>query len=438
MRCGGQKGRKNLLPTDMNDEQQHAQNTHGHSHAKVHAQPQHVLEEQQHIAGQGGHAEGARTQPARMQSARMHGGTQFVALSERHPAHAATWNQVGQVTYQAPSRQQLTATACLGRLHASLAGVNDVAKRTAKKKAPKEPPGQTGSLDPVDAGQVAKSYNVKLQLADASESSGPPKDLDPNDVPAWRTKMCENRIAVLQTEKRKLRQKERDVQREIERKTALRNRAAADLTWKKKEIGYVGETITDFRKELAQREQVVQEHIDEQRAAILEATHQVGVEKREKQKAREAVVYAVSECDLAERRRRNQETAKESMVTLADLFATIAAANETNGIQMREQRVKNTETIADVAQKDLERLQKMNETVKKESALSAQRLREKIERTQKQRSEEYIANRTAQFNDFKKAAMVTQRMQAETGQIIEQLRGKYEATRELERKLSKI
>ena len=65
--------------------------------------------------------------------------------------------------------------------------------------------GQTGSLDPVDAGSVAKSYNVKLQLADASESSGPPKELDPKDVPAWRTKMCENRMSVLLTEKRKLR-----------------------------------------------------------------------------------------------------------------------------------------------------------------------------------------------------------------------------------------
>ena len=43
----------------MNDEQQRAQHwaeTHGHSHKQVHAQRQHVLEEQQHNAGQGGHA----------------------------------------------------------------------------------------------------------------------------------------------------------------------------------------------------------------------------------------------------------------------------------------------------------------------------------------------------------------------------------------------
>ena len=49
----------NLLPADMRDEQQRAQHwaeTHGRSHKQVHAQPQHVLEEQQHIAGQGGHA----------------------------------------------------------------------------------------------------------------------------------------------------------------------------------------------------------------------------------------------------------------------------------------------------------------------------------------------------------------------------------------------
>jgi len=187
-----------------------------------------------------------------------------VPLRERHPAHAATWNQVGQVTYQAPTRQHLTATACVGNLRAGMAVFNDVGKRTSKKKAPKEPPGQAGSLDPMDTGTVAKSYNVKLQLADASETSGPPKDLDPNDVPAWRTKICENRIAVLQTEKRKLRQREREVQREIERKTALRNRAAADLTWKKTEMGYVEQTLLDFRKELAHREQIVQEHIDEE------------------------------------------------------------------------------------------------------------------------------------------------------------------------------
>jgi len=50
---------KNLLPADMRDERQRAHDwaeTHGHSHKQVHAQRQHVLEEQQHIAGQGGHA----------------------------------------------------------------------------------------------------------------------------------------------------------------------------------------------------------------------------------------------------------------------------------------------------------------------------------------------------------------------------------------------
>lgn len=80
----------------------------------------------------------------------------------------------------------------------------------------------------------------------------------------------------------------------------------------------------------------------------------------------------------------------------------------------------------------------MNETVKHESALSAKRLKEKIEATQKVRTEEYISNRTAQLNEFKTAAQVTQHMQAETSNIIEQLRNKYEATRELERKRDKI
>lgn len=379
----------------------------------------------------------AQTQPAGAYG-RTHGATQFVPLSERHPAHAATWNQVGQAVYQAPTRQQLTATACLTALQANLAAVNDVGKKSAKKKEKKEPPGQTGSLDPVEAGSVAKSYNVKLQLADASESSGPPKELDPKDVPAWRTKMCENRMSVLLMEKRKLREKERAVQQEIERKTALRNRAAADLTWKKKEVGYVEETIADFRKELAQREKEVQEHIDEERAQIMEATRQVGIDKRTAQKAREAVIYDVAAFDLPERSRKNQEMTKTSMITLANIFANIADANEQNGIKMRQDRARNTETIADVARKDLERLQKIAENVKEESAQSAKRLREKVEQVQKARSEDYIANRTAQFNEFKKAATVTARMQQETSAIVEQLRSKYEQTRALEKQLAKI
>ena len=86
--------------------------------------------------------------------------------------------------------------------------------------------GQTGSLDPVDAGSVAKSYNVKLQLADASESSGPPKELDPKDVPAWRTKMCENRMSVLLMEKRKLRS------RSLARSLACVHAPRARLGWR--------------------------------------------------------------------------------------------------------------------------------------------------------------------------------------------------------------
>lgn len=301
----------------------------------------------------------ARTQPGGL---RTHGGSMFVPLSARHPAHAATWNQIGQITYQAPSRQALTATACLGALHNNLAAVYDMAKKGSKKKEKKESPGQTGSLDPVEAGTVAKAYNVKLQLADASESAGPPKDLDPNDVPAWRTKMCENRISVLQNEKRKLRERERDVQREIERKTALRNRAAADLNWKKKEIGYVEQTITDFRKELAHREQEVAEHIEVERAAILAATQQVGVLKRSTQKAREGVILDVSAFDLAERRCKNQSATRTSMITLSSIFATIEADKAANGETMREKRAENIATIEDVALKDLERLQKVSQS----------------------------------------------------------------------------
>jgi hypothetical protein len=250
----------------------------------------------------------ARTQPAGMAGGvRTHGGSQFIAFSERHPAHTATWNQVGQITYQAPLRQRLTATSVKELLQKNVAAVNDMAKKSSRKHEKKEIPGQTGSLDPVEAGSVAKSYNVKLQLADASESSGPTKDLAPNDVPAWRTKMCENRIQVLQSEKRKLREKERALQTEIERKTALRNRAAADLSWRQKEIGFVGQTVTDFRKELAHREQEVAGHIEEERAAILEAARQVGIEKRTKQNTREETVTNISAYELTARQCKNKQ-----------------------------------------------------------------------------------------------------------------------------------
>jgi len=54
------------------------------------------------------------------------------------------------------------------------------------------------------------------------------------------------------------------------------------------------------------------------------------------------------------------------------------------------------------------------------------------------RLEEYIQNRTAQFNEFKKAASVTTKMQEEAAVIVEQLREKYESNRALERDLAKI
>ena len=56
----------------------------------------------------------AQTQPAGAYG-RTHGGTQFVPLTERHPAHAATWNQVGRVcVYIAPYTHTPTVDAILG------------------------------------------------------------------------------------------------------------------------------------------------------------------------------------------------------------------------------------------------------------------------------------------------------------------------------------
>jgi propanediol dehydratase small subunit len=113
-------------------------------------------------------------------------------------------------------------------------------------------------------------------------------------------------------------------------------------------------------------------------------------------------------------------------------------ARTDNGIKMRETRAKNTETLRTVAEQELKRLQTLNETVKKEQELSATRLKMKLETTQKQMTLEYVAGRTVLFNEFKKAAAVTANMQENTATIVEELRNKYESTRDLERQLAKI
>ena len=66
--------------------------------------------------------------------------------------------------------------------------------------------------------------------------------------------MCQNRISILQEEKKKLEDKRRSTTKDIDRKTELRNLAAADLSWKHKEIVLVGTTIKEFRTELNHRE----------------------------------------------------------------------------------------------------------------------------------------------------------------------------------------
>jgi len=195
--------------------------------------------------------------------------------------------------------------------------------------------------------------------------------------------MCNNRIEVLQKEKRKLNEKSSSVTDAIDKKTANKNRAEADLTWKKKEIEFVNTTITDFRKELQQREVDVAEHTRQQRESILAATKEVGNEMRATQGHREKTLTAISTFDLAERKRRNQESTKMQNTTLATIFDSINMEKTINGVKRREDRVKNTETCETVALAELKRLQTISETVKKEQELSALRLKEKTEATQK-------------------------------------------------------
>lgn len=113
------------------------------------------------------------------------------------------------------------------------------------------------------------------------------------------------------------------VQEEIRKKTLLKNRTAADLSWKKKEISFVGDTITDFRKGLHQREVDAAQTARRGRTAILTETRGIGEEMRAQQTFREKDMFAMSEFDLAERTRRNQEGAKQQTLTLSALFASM-------------------------------------------------------------------------------------------------------------------
>lgn len=305
------------------------------------------------------------------------------------------------------------------KLRADMRAVDDVGKKSTKHlKLDKK---QTGLLDDEAGGVAPKAYNVILQLADAS-TSAPSAELNPNDVPSWRTKMCQNRITILQAEKRKLEGKSQMVQEEIRKKTLLKNRTAADLSWKKKEISFVGDTITDFRKGLHQREVDAAQTARRGRTAILTETRGIGEEMRAQQTFREKDMFAMSEFDLAERTRRNQEGAKQQTLTLSALFASMEREKRADGEERRTQRLKNTQTCAHVAQAELRRLQELNDAVNKEQQLSATRLREKREEVQARRSALYVADRTAQFNAFKTAAAAASHMQGEAAGIVEEVR----------------
>lgn len=229
-----------------------------------------------------------------------------------------------------------------------------------------------------------------------------------------------------------------EVEAKIQEKVLAQQRQAADMTWKQREIEYVGSTICNFRQDLARRETEVAESTVRQRTAILTGTHEVGETMRAEQRHREKGIWDMSDYYLAERKRTNLEATKQQTETLTALFDDLFMEKTVAGVKLREQRVKNTQTIKNVAEQELTRLQALNETVKKEQELSASRLREKLESTQRLRTAEYIANRTVQFNDFKKAAAVTNGMQEETAVIVERLRETFENTRDLQRKLAKM
>lgn len=180
-----------------------------------------------------------------------------------------------------PKKNPMTATGCLVKMREGVAAAADMASKKTKSKKDQaliRTGGQGPDLpggEAVEVAVVQKAYNVKLQLADASGASSGPVDLSPNDVPAYRTQMCQNRISILQTEKKKLEEKRRATTKEIERKTALRNLEAADLSFKHEEIAFVGNTIKEFRTELKHREFTMAAITSGAKAEILASTQLV-------------------------------------------------------------------------------------------------------------------------------------------------------------------
>lgn len=170
---------------------------------------------------------------------------------------------------------------------------------------------------------------------------------------------------------------------------------------------FVANRITNFRQDLAQRQTEVAEHQHEQQQAILASTAQIGEEMRAEQRQRETGLLELSDYYLAEKRRRNLESSKLQTETLTQLFDSISMKKSMEGMQLREQRAQNTQTIMNVSAAELQRVQELNETVKKEQELSAARLRDKLDTTKRMQTAEYLKDRTHHFNQFKKAASVT-------------------------------
>jgi len=190
-------------------------------------------------------------------------------------------SQLTHTMKRQPKKAPMTATGCLVKMREDVAAAVDMAGKRPKFKKDQALMRTGGNGPDLPGGEavekpvVQKAYNVKLQLADASGTSSGPVELSPNDVPAYRTQMCQNRISILQEEKKKLEDKRRATTMEIERKTALRNLAAADLSWKHKEIAFVGNTIKEFRTELNHREEEMAAINSGAKAEILASTREV-------------------------------------------------------------------------------------------------------------------------------------------------------------------
>mmetsp|Transcript_65092 Transcript_65092/g.174804 ORF Transcript_65092/g.174804 Transcript_65092/m.174804 type:complete len:255 (+) Transcript_65092:185-949(+) len=200
-------------------------------------------------------------------------------------------------------------------------------------------------------------FQVVLQLADASGTSAPPQELKPVDVPAWRTKLCVNRMEKLKKENFRLEEKKQELEAEILRKQEAKSAAAADLNARRGEFDFVKSFIAARQRERKEDEKRTADAIHRKRDELLADHTLVGDTMRRTQSARQAELFAHAKFDSAELTRTNLEASERQAEAVRGVFDRIAAERTASGIELRVQRAKNAATVKTIEEAELKRVQ---------------------------------------------------------------------------------